>query len=100
MVEASQCSCGEVTAPPRKSCLKCGRIMKAIELESRGNILTYTILYAVPEGFNAPLNLVMVELEKGAKLLCRYRGDSVPEIGMDVNLKKEKDHHYCEPIKG
>ncbi len=100
MVEASICSCGQLTTPPRRSCLKCGRIMKAIELENKGKILTYTTLHAVPEGFQAPLDIVMVELDKGAKLLCRYRGDPKPEMGMDVNLKKERDQYYCEPIKG
>ncbi|MCE4608134.1 MAG: Zn-ribbon domain-containing OB-fold protein [Caldisphaeraceae archaeon] len=48
----SRCkACGKVHYPPKKACPYCGsRDLELIELPKRGKLLSYTTIYAVPEG--------------------------------------------------
>jgi uncharacterized OB-fold protein len=97
MVEGFICKCGEITASKRTTCIKCGNKLDQIKLPDSGKILTYTVLHAVPEGFDPPLSLVMVKLEKGAKLLCSYNGESKLKTGMDVAIGEKNGLYLCKP---
>ena len=70
--------------------------MTSIELRNDAVVLTYTTLYTVPEGFKAPIYLVMVELEQGAKLLCKCKNKNDLEIGKKGKIVVEHEKYYFE----
>ena len=68
-MQASSCTCGKIVVLDRKICPNCGKLMKSIEIKNDAVVLTHTTLNTVPEGFKAPIFLVLVELEKGIKFV-------------------------------
>lgn len=99
MIEGSECECGKKVVPFRDTCPKCGRNMSKAGFEEQGTVLTHTTLHAVPEGFEAPINLAMIELAGGVNLICGYEGKEDLKIGDKVKIKKIGELHICEPIK-
>ncbi len=93
-MKASKCSCGKIFALSRVLCPKCGKPMTSIKLGNDAIILTYTTLLTVPEGFNAPIFLVLVELEQGARLLCECKNEKDLEIGRKGKIIVEHEKHY------
>jgi len=93
-MQASTCICGKTVVLRREICPKCGKSMTSIELNNDAEILTYTTLYTVPEGFNAPIFLVLVELEKGVKLLCECKNKNNLEIGKKGKIVIENKRYY------
>ena len=73
-IEASKCNkCGALHYPPRIVCNKCGsRELSRISLNEEGKVITYTLIYTVPEGFRdqAPIPLAIIELKSGLKILA------------------------------
>lgn len=68
--------------------------MTAIELGDKARLLTYTTLYVVPEGFNAPVSLALVELEQEVKLLCECKNENDLEIGKEGKIVAENEKYY------
>ncbi len=70
----SRCkSCGKISYPPKPVCPYCGhRETEEVELPRRGRVLSYTVIYTVPDGFRkyAPLILGLVELENGVRVVA------------------------------
>lgn len=68
----------------------------ALELESiksrRGELLTWTKLYAPPEGFEPPLTLGYVRMSDGAVILAHGKGDSLPGVGDKVGVGVSEEH--------
>ena len=95
-MQASTCTCGKIVALNRELCPNCGKSMTSIELGNDAVVLTYTTLYTVPEGFKAPIYLVMVELEQGAKLLCKCKNKNDLEIGKKGKIVVEHEKYYFE----
>ena len=93
-MQASTCTCGKTYALNRELCPSCGKSMTSIELGNEAVILTYTTVYTVPEGFNAPIFLVLVELEQGAKLLCECKNENDLEIGRKGKIVVEHEKYY------
>jgi len=93
-MQASVCKCGKKVALEREICPHCGKSMASIKLENNAEILTYTTLYTVPEGFDAPIFLVLVELEQGVKLLCECKNESDLEIGKKGKIIVEKEKYF------
>ena len=93
-MQASTCTCGKIVALNRELCPNCGKSMTAIELGNDVVVLTYTTLYTVPEGFNAPIFLVLVELEQGVKLLCKCKNENDLEIGRKGKVVFENENYY------
>ena len=93
-MQASKCPCGKIFALNRELCPYCGKSMTSTELANDAEVLTYTTLYTVPEGFNAPIFLVLVELEQGAKLLCECKNKSDLEIGKNGKIVFENEKYY------
>ena len=93
-MQASTCTCGKTYALNRELCPRCGKSMTSIELGNEAVILTYTTVYTVPEGFNAPIFLVLVELEQGAKLLCECKNENDLEIGRKGKIIVEHEKYY------
>jgi uncharacterized OB-fold protein len=95
-MQASTCTCGKIVTLNRELCPYCGKSMTSIELRNDAVVLTYTTLYTVPEGFKAPIYLVMVELEQGAKLLCKCKNKNDLEIGKKGKIVVEHKKYYFE----
>ena len=93
-MQASTCKCGKIVALNRKICPNCGKSMTSIELGNDAKVLTHTTLYTVPEGFNAPIFLALVELEQGAKLLCECKNENNLEIGRKGKIIVENEKYY------
>lgn len=55
--------CGQVFLPPRERCVRCSGPTQPRTIEDTGTLLTYTVLQVVPEGFDPPLILGLVELD-------------------------------------
>ena len=73
-IEVSKCNrCGTLHYPPRIVCNKCGsRELSRITLNEEGKVITYTLIYTVPEGFRdqAPIPLAIIELKSGLRILA------------------------------
>ena len=93
-MQASTCTCGKTFALNRKLCPYCGRSLTSIELKDDGIVLTYTTLYTVPEGFDSPIFLTLVELEQGAKLLCECKNKNDLKIGKKGKIVVEHEKYY------
>jgi len=93
-MQASTCSCGKTVILKRKLCPHCGKLMNSIELEDDAVVLTYTTLYTVPEGFKAPIFLVLAELKKGVKLLCGCKNENDLEIGRKGKIVIENEKYF------
>jgi uncharacterized OB-fold protein len=93
-MQASTCTCGKIVALNRKLCPYCGKSMISIKLGNNAIVLTYTTLYTVPKGFKAPIFLVLVELEQGAKLLCECKNKNDLEIGKKGKIVVKNNKYY------
>ncbi len=98
MIKGAECGCQKKLVPYRKVCPRCGKDMVKAEFAKSGEVLTYTTLYAVPEGFEGPIKLAMVKLEGGANLICGYEGEQDLNIEEKVKIKKKGEFFFCEPI--
>lgn len=68
MLLGSACACGRVFLPPRERCISCSSSTYPTEFSGEGTILTYTVLNVVPEGFEPPLILGMIQLDGVGKI--------------------------------
>ena len=93
-MQASSCTCGKIVALNRGLCPYCGKSMTSIELRNNAVVLTYTTLYTVPEGFNSPIFLVLVELKQGAKLMCECKNKNDLKIGKKGKIVVEREKYY------
>ncbi|MEM3421502.1 MAG: OB-fold domain-containing protein [Candidatus Hadarchaeum sp.] len=78
-------SCGRVMNPKHDRCLTCkGMEFDEIELPKVGKLVTYTKLYALPQGIEAlpPLTLGIVDFD-GVRVLGQLTTDE-PAIGMSL----------------
>jgi uncharacterized OB-fold protein len=94
LMQGSTCTCGKKVALNRKICPNCGNLMIPIELGDNAVVLTHTTLYTVPEGFNSPIFLVLVELEQGTKLLCESKNEKDLEIGKKGKIVFKNEKYY------
>ncbi len=74
--------CGKITFLKRAVCPDCkGRKFSQTDLDESGKLLTYTQLYAPPEGIEElPLLLGIIELDNGVRLTAQIT-DSNIKIG-------------------
>jgi uncharacterized OB-fold protein len=85
-----KCSdCGTVTCPPRKVCSGCaGENLEAIKLNGKGEIISFTVCYAVPTGFTGPYVVAIAELEEGGRVMGDVLDIDPAEAGMELIGKK------------
>jgi uncharacterized OB-fold protein len=93
-MQLSSCKCGKIVPLKREMCPHCGKQMTIIECGNDAKLLTYTTLYTVPEGFDSPINLTLVELERGAKLLCVCIDEDDLKIGKKGKIIFKNDRYY------
>lgn len=70
MIEGSECKCGFKTVSKNPDCPRCGRRMSPRKFFDEGRVLSYVKLGVKPEHSDAVMDLVMVEIDKGPKLVC------------------------------
>jgi hypothetical protein len=62
-------NCGEKFFPPRKLCPNCRRLgkIKEYKFSGKGEIFSYTVIYAPPEGFEKqkPYVVAIIKLKEG-----------------------------------
>ena len=71
--------CDEVTCPPKSTCNNCGsRNLEKIELSGKGKIVSYTVTYVAPLGYDneVPYVVAVVELDEGAWIVGRLDVDA------------------------
>lgn len=72
--QTSRCrACGRVSFPPRRDCPDCwGGDMEWAALAAGGRLYARTVIRAVPMPFldHAPLDVGVVDLDDGVRLLC------------------------------
>ena len=74
-MKGMKCKCGFASVSEKTRCPRCGRQMRAEEWPDHGKVASFTALQAVPEGFDVPYNLALVEIaEKGPKVVCWTSG--------------------------
>lgn len=93
MVKASVCDCGKVSIVHRERCPSCRQKMRVEDVGNQGIVLTYTTLQSPPEGFKPPINLAIVELKNGAKILCEARCEM--QIGKEVIIEEVGEKYLC-----
>ena len=82
-IAASRCpACAYIAAPPTRCCPRCAAPMEAHRLIPFGTVLSYTTVFSPHVGFSAPLDLALVEMSGGVKLLCC--GRAAHRAGMRV----------------
>ncbi|MBF0297339.1 MAG: Zn-ribbon domain-containing OB-fold protein [Oligoflexia bacterium] len=82
--EASKCKkCNHIEFPSRIICPKCkGRDFEVVDLPQEGKIVTYTIQYVPPVGFEdlSPYVVAIVELTNGVRVTTQIADCTVDEI--------------------
>lgn len=85
MMKGRKCKCGFTTLAERPRCPRCGKITSEAEWEDVGKVLSSSKLNTAPEGFKAPMNLLLIEVGgKGPKLACWSEEDFA--VGETVSL--------------
>ncbi len=82
---AAKCTnCGKLHLPPKPICSNCySKELSWIQLETKGQLLTYTIIHIAPEQFqkNIPYAYGIIELKNGLR---------IPGIIKDIEHEKLK----------
>lgn len=86
-----RCDCGYGTLLERVYCPRCRGRLRPATSDSKGIILTWTILTTVADGFTAPLGLAMVGLESGINTMVRFPPDKPPSIGDKISITVDED---------
>jgi hypothetical protein len=93
-IQASRCPrCDAVVAPPAPWCPWHPVAMTPTSVRGVGEIVSFTTLHAVPEGFRSPLHIAIVELEGGARFVCHGAETRGLRIGSTVAIEAI-DHIY------
>lgn len=94
-LERARCDdCGRVDDPSAGACYRCGSgSLSPIELTPRGEVVTFVVQHHLPEEFDTPLPIGLVETPEGGKLLGMFTAVDDPhdiEVGetVDVVLKR------------
>ncbi|OGF52667.1 MAG: hypothetical protein A2Z21_10205 [Candidatus Fraserbacteria bacterium RBG_16_55_9] len=83
-------SCGWVSFPERKrTCKRCGAApaeFEELQMKPFGKIISFVIQHRLPEGFQTPLPLAVVEFDEGARVygeIIDCRPEEV-QVGLEV----------------
>lgn len=89
--------CGRVTDPTAGVCYGCRNTdLAPIELSPHGEILTYVVQHALPEGFQTPLLIAIAETPEGGKVLGTMSEIDDPDsidIGDPVRIEIRRTGH-------
>lgn len=86
--------CGTVYVPPKPICTNCfSKELEWTQLETKGKLVTYTVIHIAPEQFQpiAPYAYGILELENGLRLPGMIKGIELENIEIGTNLKVDFD---------
>lgn len=77
----------------RNICPYCGpsQVMMPTQLNNKGIALSYTVLDMPPDGFEQPVLLALVELEKGAVVLALADRAEIEKVEIDAQVTISRD---------
>ena len=94
-IAASRCPrCGEAVTPPATYCPRHPVRMEPTRLPGVGQVVSFTTLHSAPEGFRSPLNIALVELEGGARLVCHGEETRGLKVGSTVAIEAVDEVYY------
>jgi hydroxymethylglutaryl-CoA synthase len=82
--------CGTFNIPPsiHPTCTGCGGSkMEEVALARRGKVHTFVVNHTMPAPFVAPLPLVVVDLEDGARVMLQGLADQASTLGIGDNVE-------------
>ncbi|MGH9028317.1 MAG: OB-fold domain-containing protein, partial [Acidimicrobiales bacterium] len=75
LLEGARCeSCGTISTPPsvHPACTGCGGTeLETVKLSRRGTVVTFVVNQTMPPPFAAPLPLMVIDLDDGARLMVQ-----------------------------
>jgi hydroxymethylglutaryl-CoA synthase len=75
LLEGARCrACGTISTPPsvHPACTGCGgKDLEVVKLSRKGSVVTFVVNQTMPPPFAAPLPLVVVELDDGARVMVQ-----------------------------
>nr|HDO81320.1 Zn-ribbon domain-containing OB-fold protein [Candidatus Bathyarchaeota archaeon] len=90
-LEASFCpKCSTTYFPPREFCPECGsRELERRKLPHRGKLVTYTVMYTPPKGFElyVPYIVGLVRLEDGTYITAQITDVDPQELDLDIDVE-------------
>jgi len=95
MIEGFECKCGYKTISKNIDCPRCGRTMSPRKFFDEGKILSYVKLGVMPEHHIQPMDLAMVEIDEGPKIVCW--ADAGLKMEQRVKVLKTDDILWCSP---
>ncbi|MEM2888057.1 MAG: Zn-ribbon domain-containing OB-fold protein [Candidatus Bathyarchaeia archaeon] len=92
---ATKCTnCGKLHLPPKPICSNCySKQIQWIQLETKGQLLTYTVIHIAPEQFqkNTPYAFGIVELKNGLRLPGIIKGIDHENLKIGTELEVDFD---------
>jgi len=82
--------CGTVNTPPsvHPACTGCGGAkLEEIALARTGSVHTFVVNHTMPAPFVAPLPLVVVDLDDGARLMLQGTSDDATSLAIDDRVE-------------
>ena len=82
--------CGVISTPPsiHPTCTGCGGSkLEDVALARRGRVQTFVVNETMPAPFVAPLPLVVVDLEDGARLMVQGLAEDAPALAIDDDME-------------
>lgn len=91
----SKCTdCGRMNDPTAELCYRCGSdAFEAVTLSPRGEVRTFVVQHVLPEEFDTPLPIAIVETPEGGKVLGMFTEIDDPHgiaIGDEVTIELKR----------
>ena len=94
-MKGSKCRCGFRTTAVRARCPRCGKPLKAVYWPNQGKVASYIKLGVVPEGHDFPMDLLLVDIEDGPRIVCWT--DTLFSVDENVTFVPLEEGYICSP---
>ncbi len=94
------CKCGTVLHPPRPICYNCHSFdLEWVEAPTKGTIYSYVVYHrSVHPGFQTPYEVVLVELENGARIVGNMLEATPDELAIGMPVEVVIDDQVYEDL--
>lgn len=94
-LERSECTdCGRINEPTAAACYHCGAAsFEDVTLSREGEVVSVVVQHFLPDEFETPLPIALVETPEGGKLLGMFTEFEDPhdiEIGEQVGIERKR----------
>ena len=99
-------ACATISTPPsiHPTCIACGGAdLQTVELARRGRVQTFVVNQTMPPPFQAPLPLVVVDLDDGARLMVQGVPADAPTLAVGDTVELSLRRYAVErgiPVYG